>query len=194
MNSSFLISLFHWFNYIADSLFTGLKIFGPLVFLFKLFDVSIKYPDFNLLIKAMNTLMLTGAIMFMTGIIANYYMMSHSENPMDKEFMVNLITGPHWFQLAIPVLLYGVLPNMFWIKKLRNSINTAMILVVSWFAGFYLIDYLSFKDENNIFQHERPLRFPIDLSVEKSIVFVTLLILFYLILSWKEKRKVAPGN
>ena len=189
MNDALFQAFFKLLNYSADSIFTGLKIVVPFVFIFKIFNFNLIQLYIDALIVAINKMMLCGAVLFLIAMGANYYHAVNSGNPMERDFMIGLLTGPHWFQLIIPVIMYALLPQVMWIRKLVNNIYSSMAIVASWFISFYLIRYFSYKDDPSLSSNNDHSRYPIVFSNEKMIVFSCLLILFYLVLFLRLKKK-----
>ncbi len=185
MENAILINAFYFLSYMADTIFSGLKLLVPFVLILEAFNVKMKYTDVKSLVITINILLLVGSIMFLTGTIINFYRALIAGDPMERDFMIGLATGPHWYQIVVPLLVYAIFPIILWIRKLRETIYSAGLIVLSWFIAFYFLVYLTYNEDQYIFKKARPMKFPIEITVEKALVFVLLLSFIYLILNFK---------
>ena len=123
--------------------------------------------------------MLSAAILFLTSISVNTLLTIKSGNSDELNFMISVATGSHWFQFVIPVILYGLLPNVLWIKSFRKSIYIPLFIVISWFASYFIINYFSENNSSLFPKSVDHSPFPLMEYLKKSGVFISLLIVYY---------------
>ena len=93
--------------------------------------------------------------------------------------MISVATGSHWFQFVIPFIVFGLLPNILWIKNFRKSMYAPLFIVICWFASYFIIHYLS---ENNFSLFPKSVDhspFPLMEYLKKSGIFLSPLIVYY---------------
>ena len=188
MDNSFLITAFYFFSYVADGIFSGIKIVVPLVLLLKIFKANTRNPDLDILINSLNILLLTGSLLFLISMLINFYRVTIADDPMERDFMMALATGQNWYQMAIPSIVYAILPNLLWFNKLRKTIYSSGLIVLCWFITFYAVEYFSYRNDDYIFKHARPIKIPVEITSEKSIVFILLLLVIYMVIHYKRKK------
>ncbi|MBK5285794.1 MAG: hypothetical protein JJE25_10365 [Bacteroidia bacterium] len=180
MSDHFFFEFIHALAYFSDSIFVGLKIFVPVIFLLHILKIHFGKVKFDSIVSTVNLLLLFGGILFLVTIISNTWRTWNSENDFEREMIVSIVTGPQWFQVIIPVFSYGLLPHVMWIRKFRNSIYSSFIIVIFWILKYFFIAYLS-----NITAH---LKFSINEYWEKAVLFMVILAAFYFIQSRRSKE------
>ncbi|HLG34101.1 MAG TPA: hypothetical protein VI757_04415, partial [Bacteroidia bacterium] len=138
-----IFAIIHAAGYLADSIFIGLKFIVPVVFLLIIFKVKSGKANFVSLVLAANILLLAAGILFLVTIIANTWLAWNSGNEFERDFIISIATGPNWYQIMIPVFVYGILPQAMWFAKLRRTIFSSLILIILWFASYFMVAYLS---------------------------------------------------
>jgi Ni/Fe-hydrogenase subunit HybB-like protein len=89
-------------------------------------------------------------VMLATGLIVAYgYMMEtfmafYSGNPFDKFLIINRMTGPYWFFYWMLIACNIVIPQLMWLRSVRN--NVAILFVISlivnvgmWLERFVIV-------------------------------------------------------
>lgn len=129
--------------YFSDSLFIGLKVMIPVLFVLVVFNIRIKKFDTVTAIQTSNMLMLLGGILFLLAMAVNIFTAWYSENEFEREMIITILTGPNWYQVVIPILTFGILPQLLWIKKLRETIYSSFNIIILSFIGTILVNHLS---------------------------------------------------
>ena len=185
--SNYQISLvLHAFMFFTDCLFTGLKIFVPVVFLLKVFHISSSRFNINALVLAMNLVLLTAGVLFLTTFIVDTVMSLTADYEFGMSLILGFISGPHWFQFAIPFLIYAILPNVLWSGKNRSTIYSTMIIESIWYGSYFLVDFLNNRDGTIMPAQNIDVQIPIAAYAEKALIFIASISLVYLFIS---KRK-----
>ncbi len=191
MSNYTISNILHTFIFISDSIFIGLKILVPLIFILEILNIKYTKPNLNILILTINLIMLSASILFLTSISINTLLTIKSGNSDELNFMISVATGSHWFQFVIPIILFGLLPNILWIKNFRKSIYIPFFIVICWFASYFIIHYLSDRDFTlfSAFFNHSP--FPYMEYLKKIIIFILLFIIcFRLIKLRNQKMKI----
>lgn len=190
--SNYIVSnILHFIAFLSDGIFIGLKFTVPIVLLLKVLNVDFKKPDLTNLIISLNLLLLSGAVLFLIILILNTGLTLYSGNEDDRSFIFSLITGPHWFQFSIPVLIYGLLPNILWMKKFQYSIYSSGVIILIWFVSYFLVDFLT---HNNTFSKNLLSIDNLFLDSEysrKFLVFIALTFIIYSIII-KRRKEIKP--
>lgn len=143
MNIFSIPSLIRLMIYFSDSLFIGLKVMIPILFVLVVIKINFKKFDINGVIKTANMLLLLAATLFLLPMAVNIFTAWYSENEFEREMIITILTGPNWYQVVIPILTYGILPQLLWIKKLRSTIYSSFNIIILSFIGTLLVNYLS---------------------------------------------------
>lgn len=131
------------FIYFSELLFSGLKFLVPIMFLIKIFQRTTSRINFRIIALSLNLWILVGGTLFLISILLDLFNAAFSEDQDKWLFMLGMITGHHWFQFIIPLFGYAILPQILWFKKLRQTIFSSILIVVAWFASYYLVIYLT---------------------------------------------------
>ena len=103
----------------------------------------------------------------------------NSGDDFEREFIISIATGPNWFQFMIPVFVYGILPLTMLFAKLRQTIFSSFIIVIFWFASYFMVAYLSHVTIRFDFLSAE--------YAEKAALFIGLLAVLYFIISRRKK-------
>jgi hypothetical protein len=177
MNIRLLYDILH----LADSIFIGLKIFVPLIFLLWLFKFSFRKLNFEVLVLSLNLLLLVAGILFLLTIGINTCLAWFSGNEFERQIIISIATGPTWFQFMLPIFVYGILTQAMWIAKFRQTVFSSVIIVIAWFSSYFITAWLSLVK----------IRFDF-LTAEygvKAGVFTALLAVFYFFISRRFRKK-----
>jgi len=172
---------------LTDTIFTGLRIFIPVLILLKFTKLFGNRIDIRILVTATNWLLLFAAtvslILFTSEIFVSYY----SQNEYEQFAVSNRIFGPYWFTFAIQASIYFLLPQMMWFKKVKVSIAATMLWALLAYALIALVYY---SEHNGAFISFSPSTTL--LSYLKSlIIFIALLAIVYFMLLKRERRLVS---
>jgi molybdopterin-containing oxidoreductase family membrane subunit len=83
-------------------------------------------------------------VMLATGLIVLYgYAMElftafYSGNVYEQSMMLNRITGPYWWSYALLILCNGVVPQMLWLRAVRNNIVLLWVIAIVINIGMWL--------------------------------------------------------
>jgi molybdopterin-containing oxidoreductase family membrane subunit len=181
MNIPSLYDILGVTGFLADSIFVGLKIFVPVLLVLQVFNLGFRNLNFRTLALSLNILLLISGILFLLTIGVNACFAWFSGNEFEKEIIISVATGPTWFQFMIPFFIYGVVPHFLWIPKFRRTIYSTGIIVVMWFAAYFITAWLSHvKSSFNILTIE---------YVEKAALFILMLVVSYFFIDRKIKAK-----
>lgn len=64
-------------------------------------------------------------------------------NELDQYALTNRMLGPFWYAYFGPILLKGILPQVFWIKQLRHSAWTSLFICPFLLIDFYMPTIIS---------------------------------------------------
>jgi molybdopterin-containing oxidoreductase family membrane subunit len=88
------------------------------------------------LLAVVYILLLIGAVLFSLTALYELIAELRSGDEYTQYVVLNRITGPYWFAYWGAVLCKGMLPQALWLKKVRCSAGSAVVLV-----PFLLVDY-----------------------------------------------------
>jgi hypothetical protein len=172
---------------LSDAIFTGLRIFIPLLILLKftkLFDNKI---NTNILVTATNWLLLFAATVYLILFASEIFVSYYSQNEYEQFAVSNRIFGPYWFAFAIRAFIYILLPQMMWFKKVRASITAT----IAWGLFAYALIALVYYSENNAYFISFSPSTTLLSYLKSLIIFVALLAIVYLMLLKQERHLVS---
>ena len=111
--------------------------------LLKILQGNGKRINLRVLALSINAWMLAGAVLFLMAVLSDLLTAAYAEDQGKWEFMHAMITGPHWYQVVIPFIVYAILPQMMWFRKLRRNIIISLLIVLVWFGAFYTVRYIT---------------------------------------------------
>jgi len=85
-----------------------------------------------------NTLLLSGALLFLLTAAGNICRSLASGDEYEQYAMLNRITGPYWFAYTGAIFCKGLLPQLLWLKRMRRSRAVAFILLPFLLVDFWL--------------------------------------------------------
>ena len=121
----------------SDILFTGLKVIVPVVFLIYAFRFEQVAPIRHKAIIALNLLLLGAGSLFTIAFVVDMI----SCNPFERELRLEILSGSNWYRLTLPIIGFAILPHLFWIRRLRRTMVSSMLLVMYWYASFLIVEY-----------------------------------------------------
>ncbi len=143
MNFNFISEVSHGLISYSDSIFFGLKIWIPIVFVLYLWKSISAHLLMPIWIKSSNFLLLLAGTLFMMSILLNVFFAWLTQNEDERNMMLHYVTGSNWYQIFIPVFIYGILPGILWINYLRNSIYASFNIVLVWVLAEIWLDSIS---------------------------------------------------
>jgi len=168
-----------------DAIFMGLRIFIPLLVLFKFTKLLNNKIDIDTLTIATNLVLSLAAtinlIFFVSEIFAAYY----SQNNYEQIAVANRIFGSYWFALAIQAFIYFLLPQIMWIKKARISI----VLTIAWAGLAYLLMALIYYSEHSGYLTGFEPTINLLAYLKSLIIFLSLLAAVYFMIL-KQRRRI----
>lgn len=177
----------------ANTLFTGLSIFVPLLVLIKFSKAFNTRLNVDTLILATNWLLLGAgiiSIIFEVSIIVQSLIGYYSQTEFNQYTILNRLTGPYGFVYVSYLIIYELLPLLICFKKIRQSIATTII----WASIDYLLSALRFYSAN--YNNFRPSTHLDYLSFFSSqlmslLVFSAFLVIIYFFLLTQQKRSLS---
>lgn len=134
--------IYQQLSYFIDSFFVGLKLFIPLLFLLYLFRHFLEVRIYDRFKMAAVWLTLISGILFFILVFSNVLYLKVT-NSVELEFIVGIAIGPTWYQLAGPVFSFGVLPLLFFSKKIRNHPTAIFMIATAWYIISMWVDFLT---------------------------------------------------
>jgi molybdopterin-containing oxidoreductase family membrane subunit len=187
--------------FVAGAIFSGFAmVVTCLLFLRKVFHlehiITMNHLD------RMNKIILVTSLMVSYGYMMEYFMAWYSGNHFEQFVFINRAFGPYawayWTMISCNVLL----PQLFWIRKIRRSIPVMLIIVIfvnvgMWFERFVIIVTSLHRDFlPSSWGMFTPTIFDLGILMGSFGLFFTLVLLFTRTLpavSMAELKAVAPG-
>jgi molybdopterin-containing oxidoreductase family membrane subunit len=187
--------------FVAGAIFSGFAmVVTCLVFLRKVFHIEHIITMQHL--DNMNKIILVTSMMVGYGYLMEYFMAWYSGNQFEQFVFINRAFGPYawayWTMISCNVLL----PQLFWIRKIRRSIPIMLIIVIfvnvgMWFERFVIIVTSLHRDFlPSSWRMFTPTIFDIGILMGSFGLFFTLILLFSRtlpVVSMAEIKAVAPG-
>lgn len=136
------------FNLILGSIFIGFGFVIPIVALLKTSDLKkLKFKELFIL-TAVQAVRVSGIIYFVLWLVQMYFLYSkHLEDPAEIYSFENRLFGPYWLIYWFPPLMYLLLSQLFWIKKLylrKPALITLCVLLLVLPSQRFLIFITAF--------------------------------------------------
>lgn len=90
------------------------------------------------LITLSHIYLIIGSSIFLVLSILQISSDSFSNNELEKYAVINRMLGPNWLVYLGPTLFKGFIPQILWIKKIRQSILTSIIMMPFLLVDFYI--------------------------------------------------------
>jgi hypothetical protein len=126
-DSELIKELFDFVNIVIASIFIGSLILVPCVLLFFKFYSSVSNK--SLITSAVNCTLLLGSTIFILSIVANIAIGLSSGTEDVRYATLSQFFGPYWWAFWLVMAPGYFLPQLFWFKKLRNSIISSVVIV-----------------------------------------------------------------
>lgn len=173
-------------NFLAlmDYLFTGLKIFIPLLIFLKWTKLFGGRINMGILITAINLLLLLTATAYLLFISLEAFVAYYQQDEYLQYALTDRILGSYWFVFAIQAFIYILFPQIMWLKKMRQ-ITTATII---WVLLSYALDISVFFAERSTYGSPFSISKTISTLLVSTVVSGPVLIIVYFILLKQKQR------
>ena len=122
---------------LSDLLIDGFILSTILLFICYLVSASNR-QSLNKIISVLNLLLITGATLFLILAVKQLLSYKDTNDEWGNYALTNRILGPYWFAYLGAIIFKGLLPQILWVKRFRNSIWTSMILLPFLLVDFYM--------------------------------------------------------
>jgi len=187
--------------FVAGAIFSGFAmVVTCLLFLRKVFHIEHIITMNHL--DNMNKIILVTSLMVSYGYMMEYFMAWYSGNHFEQFVFINRAFGPYawayWTMISCNVLL----PQLFWIRKIRRSIPIMLFIVIfvnvgMWFERFVIIVTSLHRDFlPSSWRMYTPTLVDLGILMGSFGLFFTLVLLFTRtlpVVSMAELKAVAPG-
>lgn len=129
--------------FVAGAIFSGFAMVETvLIFVRKIFDleeiITLDHID------KMNKIILATGMMVGYAYLMEFFIAWYSGNPVEQFVFINRAFGPYAWAYWIMVSCNVLIPQLFWIKKIRRSIPIALLIVLlvnvgMWFERFVIV-------------------------------------------------------
>jgi hypothetical protein len=132
-----------YFSVAVDAMFFWLKIFIILLFIARMAKAKLPYLNMSVLVIAINCILLLAAIMYLCSILMLIYT-EYAEPDRWRTTIFARATGPYWWAMWFQFMIFLIIPQALWVKKLRASVKVAYtwcccILVLTFLEYYPLI-------------------------------------------------------
>lgn len=160
---------------ISDSIFVGYKLVVPLLIIQHLFHLFPFQVSWKTLLVSVNTVYLIGSILFLGVFAQEVFIAWYSAAEYESYALLSTKGVLTYFLWGSYLLTYLLLPNLMWIKTMRQSLFVAATIVGVGFSTSMLISLLAKENDSTTFDW-------ID-SLIKISVFTSMVVCIYLLKS-----------
>ena len=121
----------------SDLLFAGLKIILPIAFILKLMGPKWLKSLQDTFVQSLNILMLGAGSLFCMAFVTDMI----TCNPFERELRMELMAGSNGYRMMLPVIGYAILPQLLWLRNLRSTFTTSMLIVIYWLTTYLLVHF-----------------------------------------------------
>jgi len=119
-------------NLIASSVFSGTILITLCLIVVNLSKAKLAKIDKPTLIKAINTLLLLGSIIYTVMWATEFFMTYYSGDEYEQYTFANRLFGSYWWAALTLLIRSVLLPQILWIGKLRRSFIPTIAVVSFW--------------------------------------------------------------
>jgi hypothetical protein len=170
--------------FISDIIFSGSKIFIPVLVIIRTIFPQDNSGRVSRGIRSLNLVLLSGSILFLLAFLTDNYLSFHSQERLGWEFMVGVLTGPHWYQIVLPVFGYAVLPQMLWWARLRRSVYSSFTIFLFWLFGYLFIIQMAKSEYSGLTSRSSFIKNSLSGYLEVVAIYIPLFIIVYLVSGW----------
>jgi len=164
---------------ITHAIFFGTCVFVPLLFALHLFKLKLPMLDNSTIILTVNFTLLLGSSIFIAQSIIDFPIRYYSGGEYEQYTFTNRMVGPYWFNFLMLAFNYALLPQLFWIKRVRRSIISPMIVIVVRFI--FVLAMLKVYVISPILYLK--IEFPLIYSLTQITIYLAIISAIYFILS-----------
>ncbi len=140
--------------YLSDSLFVGLRIAVPALFLAWVFGPERWRDRLGGLNAVAARLLIAGGAMFLLVVSSHLFRVWYFDNETEKAFLEAMAAGPTAYQVYLPLVNYAFLPVLLWFGRLRRSMYVPFLIVVCWILSWIWTGYLNRVVAHAVTGHE----------------------------------------
>ena len=175
-------------NLIINAIFSGSFALLICLLAINLFKINIHPTKDKILIKSVSYTLLLGSVLYLFMLILYLYIIFFSGGEYKQFAVSDRLFGSYWWAIWIFTFVpYGVLPQILWIKKFRQSIVGVSIVIIPWGTIFLLKSIGNYQGIH--FEWKRMI---ID-NFKDTLVYLPILIIMYLILS-RQQMQLEPTS
>jgi Ni/Fe-hydrogenase subunit HybB-like protein len=129
--------------FVAGAIFSGFAmVVTVLIFVRKVFDLEQIITLDHL--EKMNKVILATGMMVGYGYAMEFFIAWYSANPFEQFVFINRALGPYAWAYWIMISCNVLVPQLFWVKKIRRSIPVMLVIVIlvnvgMWFERFVIV-------------------------------------------------------
>ncbi|AYL97537.1 hypothetical protein [Mucilaginibacter celer] len=169
---------------IYASIFNGTEVLVPCLVILNALKIQLADINRQALIYAVNSILLLGSILFTISLLSELFMAYYSQSEYLQFSFSNRLAGPFWLYIWLTgVLSFMILPQILWIRKLRRSLISSIVIVGIWIALYFvkqvLIAYQAWHTELKPSYSEYAIQ---------AIIYLTFLFVAYLLIHQSNNR------
>ncbi|WDF78579.1 hypothetical protein PQ469_00985 [Mucilaginibacter sp. KACC 22773] len=119
-------------NLIASAIFSGTVIISLCLVVVSLFKIKLTNINKAVLIKAVNIVLLFGAMIYTVMWVMEIFVAFYSGGEYEQYTLTNRLFGSYWWAAFASLVSSVLLPQMLWIKKFRSSFSPTIIIISFW--------------------------------------------------------------
>lgn len=124
-------------QFLADFLLEGFLLSTP--FFSLLYFIRPKHRELIIqFFERSNGLLILYGMVVLYAFFKDVVMTFKFENHYAYHAYVNRLYGPNWYMFWGPIVVQGLLPQLFWIKQVRQKMAASIILMVLLILSYYL--------------------------------------------------------
>lgn len=138
MNAATFTKITRSIIYVDDAVYLGLMCLIPILFILTLIKGKEALADFT---EVSLRLVRLACVVFFAIVIANISFARWNNNESERDFIIAFINGPHWYQIVIPFVNYGILPLLLFIPALKRNFYSAFVIALLWIVSIQWLNY-----------------------------------------------------
>lgn len=119
-------------NFIAGAIYSGTFIIGVCLVIINLFKLKLWKIDRLLLTEAINTILLSGAMIYTIMWIVEVFVAYFSGSEYEQYIFTNQLFGSYWWAALALLIRSILLPQILWIRSVRRSFVSTIIIISVW--------------------------------------------------------------
>jgi hypothetical protein len=128
-----------YFSVAVNALFFWLKIFIILLFIARMAKAKLPYLNMSVLVIAINCILLLAAVMYLCNTLMLMYT-EYAEPDSRHTPIIARATGPYWWAMWFQLMLFFIIPQALWLKKLRASVK----VTYTWWCFIWVLTFLEY--------------------------------------------------